>query len=142
VGYPALALLSLVCAAATARPTLDPEAAGRLADAFRQWLDAWEGLHTPGERDRAAAEQALASATHAITLTANYRVLRSLKAARAQDLSAGSVAQLLIEMRRNLRRPGILRAADLEVLLAPRPRGLNGRGAAAPAATSPASFLS
>ncbi|SRR6266496_845047 len=140
VGLPLLALLALILAVAADRPAR-PDSMARMEEAFRQWLDAWSRLQIAPETERASAEQALASAAHMIVVTANDRVVKSLQAATERELSAAAVAQLVLDMRRNLRRAGLtLRPADVEVFLAPRRRGTTRAGA--PGAASPASFLS
>jgi hypothetical protein len=140
---PWLALLAFVLAIATEPHATAADSRMRLEEACHRWLDAWQRLGTLPERERAGAEDAMASAAHAIALTANDRVLKSLQAAREQDLSVAAVAQLALDMRRNLRRAGLtVRAADLEALLArPRRRATAVPAAAADAAPS-RSFLS
>lgn len=143
VGFPALSLVSLLFAVAAAPTTIDTVARVRLEEACRQWLDAWHRLRSAPDKERAAAEQELKSAAHMIALTANDRVIKSLQAAMQQDLSPAAVAQLVLDMRRNLRRAGMtLRPADLEALLAPSQRGRNNSRSTAPETVSPASFLS
>jgi len=139
---PWLALLAFVLAIVAPPRATEAGSAMRLEEACRHWLDAWQRLRTMPERERTGAEDAMASAAHAIALTANDRVLKSLQVARERDLSVAAVAQLLLDMRRNLRRAGLtIRPAHLGALLAPRRRGTSAP-AAAPDTATPPSFLS
>jgi hypothetical protein len=143
LGFPALSLVSPLFAVAAAPTTIDRDARGRLEEAGRQWLDTWHRLRSAPDKDRVAAEQELTSAAHMIALTANDRVVKSLQSAMQQDLSPAAVAQLVLDMRRSLRRASVtLRPADLEALLAPNHRGRNNGRSATPENASPASFLS
>ena len=143
VGLPALFLVALLFAVAAAPTTIEGDAKQRLEEACRQWLDAWHRLRSAPDRERVAAEQELKSAAHMIALTANDRVVKSLQTAIQQDLSPAAVAQLVLDMRRNLRRAGItLRAADLETLLGSSPRGRNNGGSIAPETARPATLVS
>jgi hypothetical protein len=138
--YPALAFVALMLALASAGPSLYKDPTGRLEEAYRNWLDAWHQLQTGQDKDRFAAEQALTSAAHAIVVGANDRVVRSLLAAMNQS-TPESVAQLVLDMRRSLRRAGMsLTAEHLRALLSPTPAATNGRPVV-PRAASPASFL-
>lgn len=143
LGFPALSLLALLFAVAATPPSLDRDARGRLEEAFRNWLDAWHRLRTAPDKDRFAVEQALTSAAHAILVTANDRVVKSLLAAMNQQSSPDAVAQLVLDMRRSLRRAGMsVRAEDLAALLTPAGNApANGRPAAPTRAPNPASFL-
>lgn len=119
IGLPALALLALILAVAGAPGAAGADAKMRMEDAYRQWLDAWQQQRTAPERERTAADRAFAAASHALTLAANDRVLKELQTAARQDFSVSAVANLLLEMRRSIGRPGLmLRSADLEHLLA------------------------
>ena len=147
VGFPVLALVSLLFAFATAPPSIDRDAKGRLADAFRQWLDAWYRLRTTSERELPAVEEALRQATQTIAINANSIVVKSLRRAMEQELSPAAVAQLTLDVRRNLRSGGVtLRVGDLEPLVAPPPQPATPVAVASvrrstPANASPASFL-
>ncbi len=125
LGVPWLALLALLLAVAAEPRRVDAHANARLEQGYRDWLDAWHRWRSSPDRERAIAEEALESATHMLTLVANERIVRSLQAARAQALTAGAVAQLVIDMRRTLRSGGVLLTpADLEALLSPVPSEL------------------
>jgi hypothetical protein len=148
VGFPALALVSLLVAFATTPPSIDRDVRNRVADAFGQWLDAWYRLRTASESERPAVEDALRIATQRITIDASEVVLRSLRRAAEQELSTAAVAQLTLDVRRNLRSGGVtLRASDVESLVAREPtptatvRVANVRRSTS-ASASPASFLS
>ena len=144
IAFPALSLVALLFAVAAAPPSIDRDARARLEDAYRQWLDAWLALRGSSGQDRTAAESALASARHRIALMGSDRVVKSLQVAASKDLTPAAVADLLMDMRRSLRRAGVtVRPADLEALLAPGNEAPAARaGRAAPQrAASPASFL-
>jgi hypothetical protein len=118
IGLPALALLALVLAVAGAPGSGTAEARARLEGTYRQWLDAWQRMRAAPERDVPAAAATFASASHALTLVANDRVLKALKAAAGQEFSVSAVANLVVEMRRSIGRPSVgLRSGDVEHLL-------------------------
>jgi hypothetical protein len=139
---PWLALLAFVLAVATQPHATEADSRVHLEEACHRWLDAWQRLGTVSERERAGAEEAMASAAHAIALTANDRVLKSLQVARERDLNVAAVAQLVLDMRRNLRRAGLtIRPAVLEALLAMPQRRVSSAPAAATDVTPSRSFL-
>ena len=91
----------------------------RAEEAYRGWLDAWRHMHTASDADRADAVAALAAAGDRVLLLASDRVVRALRAASDARFATPVVAQLVLDMRRGLRRAGMsVRSADLEALLA------------------------
>ena len=153
IGYAAFALVSLLLAVATSPPTNDGDARARLAEAFQKWLLAWHRLSAASERERPAAQESLGEATGAMAIVGNGAVVKSLRRAVEHGLSPRGVAQLALDVRRQLRSGGAaLRVDDLEPLLAaPAPRAAasigaeNGRGdatrATASAGARPTSFI-
>jgi hypothetical protein len=124
IGFPALALLALILAVAGAPSAGATHAKARLEDVYRQWLDAWQHRRTAADHEVAEAETAFASASHALALTANDRIIKALQTASQQDFSDSAVAALLVEMRRSIGRPSLtIRPADLERLFTTAPKG-------------------
>lgn len=153
IGYAAFAVVSLLLAVATTPPTNDGDARARLSEAFQKWLLAWHRTNGVSERERPAAEEALRHATSSMAIVGNGAVVKSLRRAVERGLAPRQVAQLALDVRRQLRSGGVaLRVDDLEPLLAaPAPRAAasvgadNGRGdgarAIASAGAGPTSFI-